>query len=142
VLVIPTLFVQGCERPDPELIPDEYLQSELGLTTDDRVHTLSVSAAAAEVAEPDTVRIEPGDIVQFISADWFVHEVHFELDSMTAAARDFLLDTEQASSPPLLQNGSRFVLSFRDAPEGRYPYQILGNTAAGGGLIVVHGPEN
>jgi plastocyanin len=141
-LVIPIFLAQACERPDPELMPDEYLQSELGLTTDDRVHTLSVSAGEAEVAEPDTVRIEPGDIVQFISVDWFVHEVHFELDSMTAAARDFLLDTEQASSPPLLQNGSRFVLSFRDAPEGRYPYQLLGNRAPGGGLIVIQRPEN
>jgi plastocyanin len=141
-LVVLSLLVQGCERPDPELIPDEYLQSELGLTMDDRVHTLSVSAGESEAAEPDTVRIEPGDLVQFVSRDWFVHEVHFELDSMTAAARDFLLDTQQASSPPLLQNGSRFVLSFRDAPEGRYPYQLLGNKPPGGGLIVVHSLEN
>ena len=135
--LVPGIVVSGCEPVDPELIPDEYLQSELGLTPDDRVHSVSISGGTMERADPGEVRVRVGDFVQFVSADWRVHEVVFELDSLPPAAHRFLEGTGQVASPPLLHQGSRFVLSFSDAPPGRYPFSIAGNTAAGLGVVIV-----
>ena len=135
--LLPGIMVSGCEPTNPELIPDEYLQSELGLTPDDRVHSVSISGGTMERADPGEVRVRVGDFVQFVSADWRVHEVMFELDSLRPVAHRFLEGTGQVSSPPLLQQGSRFVLSFSDAPPGRYPFAIAGNTAAGHGVVIV-----
>ncbi len=132
------LAVTGCEPPpDPELLPDDRLRAELGLTDRDRVHTVSVRAGVGERADPDFLEVLVGDLVQFVSADWMVHEVHFELDSVSAGARAFLERTMQTASPPLLQQDARFVLTFADAPEGRYPYRLEGNREEGRGVIVV-----
>jgi hypothetical protein len=75
--------------------------------------------------------------VQFVSGDWFVHELAFEMDSLGTSARVFLMDTDQIESPPLLQRDARFVVSFEGAPPGRYPYLLQGNGRAGRGVIVV-----
>jgi len=127
----------ACERGDPELLPDEVLQSELGLGSDDRIHTVRITTGTAERADPASVSIERGDYVQFVSADRLVHEVAFRLDSLSAPARAFLERTGQSESPPLLELDARFVVSFVGAPEGRYPYALSGNRAAGSGTVVV-----
>ena len=51
--------------------------------------------------------------------------------------RDFLERTGQLASPPLLQQDARFVLSFREAPAGRYPFHLRGNRASGDGVVIV-----
>lgn len=140
-LLLPVLGVvlvtSACEQRDPELVPDEVLQTELGLTPDDRVHTVRISADTAERADPTSVIVEPGDYVQFVSADHFVHEVAFTLDSVSGPGRAFLQRTGQSASPPLLEVDARFVVSFIGAPEGRYPYALMGNRASGAGEVVV-----
>jgi plastocyanin len=118
-------------------MPDEVLQTELGLTPDDRVHTIRISTDTAERADPASVTVEPGDYVQFVTADHFVHEVAFALDSLSVPGRAFLERTEQGASPPLLEIDQRFVVSFTGAPEGRYPYSLAGNRADGAGEVVV-----
>jgi len=75
--------------------------------------------------------------VQFVSADWMVHEIRFDVDSVDAPVRGFLERTGQAASPPLLQRDARFVLTFAEAPPGRYPYLLEGNRDSGRGVIVV-----
>lgn len=131
------LAAAGCEERDPELVPDELLQTELGLTPDDRVHTIRISADTAERADPASVTVEPGDYVQFVSGDHLVHEVAFALDSLSGPGRAFLERTGQSASPPLLEVDARFVVSFTGAPEGRYPYSLAGNRAGGAGAVVV-----
>lgn len=113
------------------------LQTELGLAPDDRVHTVRISTDAAERADPPSITVEPGDYVQFVSADHLVHEVAFALDSVGAPGRAFLLRTRQSASPPLLEIDARFVVSFVGAPEGRYPYTLAGNREGGAGEVVV-----
>jgi hypothetical protein len=134
--------VAACERPNPELIPDAYLQTELGLTVRDRVHTVSISGGTMDRADPGLVSVRIGDFVQVVSTDWRVHEFMFEVDSLSASSRTFLERTNQVASPPLLQEGSRYVLDFSEAPPGRYPYALLGNTEAGRGVIVVEPPAS
>lgn len=131
------LLASGCEPPDPALIPDELLQRELGLTEDDRVHTVELRTGVGERSDPQEVVIRPGDLVQFVSSDWFVHEVHFAADSMEAEAFAFLEANGQSASPPLIHEGGRFVLSFAGAPPGRYVYILEGNRSSGSGSIVV-----
>lgn len=127
----------SCGTPDPDLIPDEVLQATLGLAEGDRVHTVTVTTGVGERSEPDTVVVRPGDLVQFVTTDWFVHEVRFDVEALDPAARSFLVRTAQMASPPLLQRDARFVVSFADAPEGRYPYVLVGNRASGAGAVVV-----
>jgi plastocyanin len=131
----------GCEAPDPELIPDDDLQAELGLTQDDRVHTVSLRTDAGETADPDSLTVAVGDFVQFVSDDWLVHEIAFQLDEITSDGRAFLAGTGQTVSPPLIDRGGRFVLSFSDAPPGRYPYALQGNRGPGSGLLIVVDPD-
>ena len=133
--------VTGCEPVDPALIPDAQLQAELGLTEDDRIYTVQISTGVGERSDPGSVTVSAGELVQLVSTDWFVHEVRFDVEAMAPETRAFLERTGQTVSALLLQEGSRFVLSFVDAPAGRYPYLLQGNRANGLGEIVVASPE-
>jgi plastocyanin len=132
--------LSGCNPVDPDLMPDQQLRAELGLTDHDRVYTVSISTGVGELADPGVLAIEAGVLVQFVSTDWFVHEVRFDLDAMALPAKDFLERTGQTASQPLLQEGSRMVLTFDEAPAGRYPYVLQGNRESGEGEIVVVAP--
>jgi hypothetical protein len=125
---------------DPTLQPDEVLQAELGLTLDDKVYRVAVSGGPVERADPAALSIEPGAYVQFVTSDWLVHEILFETDSLGSAQRAFLERTHQVASPPLIDRDSRYVLSFVDAPPGRYSYRLEGNGRPSRGVIVVADP--
>lgn len=127
----------GCSRTDPALVPDSTLRAELGLTDADRVHTLVLRGGEQEEVTPGTVEILEGDWVQFSAADWRVHEVRFEADSLSLPARSFLEESDQGASPPLVDQGDRFVVSFTGAPEGRYPFLVEGNGTPVRGVVVV-----
>jgi plastocyanin len=127
-------------EPDPALRPDEVLQTELGLTQQDRVYRVAISGGAVERADPAALSIDPGAYVEFVTSDWLVHEILFETDSLGAAQREFLVRTHQVASPPLIDRESRYVLSFVDAPPGRYTYRLEGNGRPSRGVIVVAVP--
>jgi len=76
-------------------------------------------------------------VVEFLCVDGRVHSVRFPRDSLTAEAAAFLSRTSQLASPPLVDRGSRFVLTFEGAPPGRYPFLVEGSGGAGQGVIVV-----
>jgi hypothetical protein len=138
VLGLSALLVAGCgpEVP-PELQPDDVLRRELGLTESDEVHRISLTGSDREQVVPPEVTVPPAAWVEFVSADWRVHEVHFEADSLSVQALGFLTRTSQMDSPPLLHKDARFVVSFQGAPEGRYPFRVDGNRAPGRGVVVV-----
>ena len=143
LLVAATLLLLssvGCEPIDPTLRPDAQLMSELGLTEGDRVHTVSLATGVAERADPDSIVVQTGDYLQFVSSDWLIHEVRFDSAAMDDRTRSFMVLTDQMASPPLLQQGARFVLSFTDAPQGTYPFRLEGNRGSGRGVIVVAPP--
>lgn len=130
--------VSGCAGDaDLSLRPDSLLRAELGLTDDDRVHRVSITGGAEEILSPSTVELEPGSWVEFVTLDWRVHEVRFEADSLGAEARAFLESTDQMASPPLVNQDDRFLVSFRGAPEARYPFVVVGNGAPSRGVVVV-----
>jgi len=75
--------------------------------------------------------------VEFVTADWRMHQIRFVADSLDAAHRAFLEGTDQMDSPPLVDRDARFVVSFAEAPEGRYPFVAEGNEAPTLGVVVV-----
>lgn len=77
--------------------------------------------------------------VEFVTTDSWVHEVRFELDSLPPPARDFMRRTDQGESPPMVNADSRFLVSMRGAPPGRYPFRIEGNGGPTRGAVVVVG---
>ena len=101
------------------------------------MYRISISGGEREVADPGEVTVPSEAYVEFATADWLVHEVTFELDSLGADARAFLEGTDQVASPPLLRLDSRFVVHFEGAPSGRYPFVLLGSSQAGRGVVIV-----
>ena len=71
---------------------------------------------------PPHLEIELGQWVQFVSLDRRVHTVSFLPDSLSPEALSYLADTGQLESPPLLVQGSRILVDFREAPAGRYVF--------------------
>jgi len=139
VAAVLAMALAGCRAGggDPSTRPDSVLRAELGLTDRDEVHRVTLSGGEREVLLPDEVLIPEGAWVEFVTTDWRVHEVRFEVDSMPVAGRTFLEETDQVASPPMVDLGARFVVSFSGAPEGRYPFIAEGNRAAGRGVVVV-----
>jgi hypothetical protein len=85
--------------------------------------------------------IEPGHYVEFFTQDGRVRTVSFLLDSLTAEQSDFLRSNGQDRSPPLVELETRYLVSFREAPTGRYPFVVEGNERAIRGAVVVASPE-
>ena len=135
------LAPQACQQPaENRLQPDAVLQAELGLTTTDRVHSVRITGGEVERPDPALVEVEVGAYVMFITTDWLIHEVLFEADSLSSEQRAFMQRTDQLASPPLIEQDSRYVISFDGAPTGRYPYRLEGNGRAGRGAVVVTAP--
>jgi plastocyanin len=127
----------GPAEVDLTLRPDSVLRAELGLTDSDRVHRVTLLGGDTERIDPPSLEVEAGDWVEFVTGDWRIHEVRFDADSLTPAARDFLEGSDQMDSPPMVRRDERFVVSFAEAPEGRYPFTAAGNGAADRGVVVV-----
>lgn len=141
-VLVGVLLCAGCS-PVNEYPPDQLLRDSLGLGDDDVVRRIHVRAIGnLETVSPARLAIESGSYVEFVSTDRRIHWVRFELDSLEAEAADFLRSGSQEESPPLVNRESRFVVTFRDAPDGRYPYVVQGNGGAGRGVIVVGGEDD
>ena len=137
-LLVLAALGSACKKPDTSLQPEKLLQDSLGLAAQDRVHRIRLTSPGnVETIAPDTVRISVGDFVEFVTGDGKVHAVSFVLDSLPAGGADFLRGSGQESSPPLVNAQSRFLVSFRDAPAGRYLFVVAGNGPDGRGAITV-----
>ena len=139
-LALSLLALSACGPGESDLPPDRRPQSELGLDPIDRVHEVVLSAGAAGTAAPGETVVLAGDYLQFVTGDSWVHEVIFESDSLASDRLAFMTSLDQLASPPLVSRGSRFVVSFVGAPEGRYPFRVEGNHAPVRGAIVVEAP--
>ncbi len=132
--------VGGACRADTAEDPilDEELISELGLAGDETVYTVTLGGQATEeTVRPGELVVRPGDIVEFVTVDRRIHTLRFPADSLGPAGWEFLRSTEQDTSPPLVGQGSRFVVTFENAPPGRYPFVSRGYGEEAGGTIIV-----
>ncbi len=132
-----SLALSGCGSDESDLPPDARLQRELGLEPSDRVHEVLLHGGIEGSVEPAEAVVLQGDYLQFVTADSWVHELVFEVDSLAGPALAFMGGLDQLAAPPMVSRGSRFVLSFVEAPPGRYPFRVEGGGPARRGVIVV-----
>ena len=117
----------GGEAPPPS---DPELREELGIPDETAIHRIDLSDRGDGTGTrilPRSTEIRAGDIVQFVTLDHRVHHVRFEGAVLDEAALEFLRATRQESPPPLVEQGARLVLTFKDAPVGTYPFVVDGN---------------
>ncbi len=131
----------ACEPEVPvELRPDGVLRASLGLTDRDAVHIIQLRGrGVAEISEPSELAIEAGAWVSFQGGDTRGHVVRFDTLALSATALDWVKQTDQIESPPLLTPASRWVVSFAGAPVGVYPFAVEGSGELGFGRIEIRG---
>ena len=143
MLALLTTVVGACTegQVEPRNRPDSVLRDSLGLTDADRVYRVALGVESGTfTVEPSRLVVPRGVWVEFVTSDGWPRTVAFELDSLPGAAAELLRSTGQDASPPLLDPGSRFLVSFAGAPPGRYPYQVEGSGRAVRGVVVVEDP--
>lgn len=87
------------------------------------LHEVTISGAGArDSLAPATISAEAGDAVRFTVTDHRAHALAFEPDSLSGPIREFLEGTAQLRGPPLVNEGSAWVVSLAEAPAGRYPF--------------------
>ncbi|MDT8341288.1 MAG: hypothetical protein RQ751_07225 [Longimicrobiales bacterium] len=136
-------FAAACgPAPEEGPAPAQIVADSLGLGPGERVHEVRIlHRNGRERAEPDSLEVRPGDRVDFTGADGRARVVTFPRAGVAAAPRDFLDGSAVHRSPPLLGRDVHWVVPFRAAPEGRYPFTVSGSGADGAGVVIVRVPE-
>jgi plastocyanin len=88
-----------------------------------RVATVRIDRTKLAELEPAQSTVRTGDLLRFIAQDAGAHAIAFDGDDMSDEARVFMERTGQLRSPPFMAEGSTWVVSFKDAPTGSYPYR-------------------
>ena len=113
---------------EPKAIPEPVEEADTGpyaeIVATAQVVQLSGGRDVEHVVPPH-LDISTGEWVQFVTLDRRVHLVSFVPDSLSPEALEYLADTGQLEGPPLLQQGSRFLVDFREAPAGRYVFSSV-----------------
>ena len=94
------------------------------------------SAFAADALTPEAALaaigpIASGDAVRFTTADPRPHAVAFELDSLAPPVRQYLERTGQLRGPPLVSEGTTWLIILEDAPPGVYPFYCRAHDTRG-----------
>ena len=111
-----------------------------GLEAGDRVHVVALRfESSGEILDPDSLAIDAGDWVDFRARDGSPRSVTFFPDSGGSPNRAFLDSAGLRASPPLTAEGSHWVLSFRGAPSGAYPFVVRGPGNEVRGVVHVGG---
>jgi plastocyanin len=111
---------------------------ELGLDPETPIHSVLLSGRGDRTRVlPGHTTVKAGDLVQFRVMDGRVHLVRFQIDEMEVDAGRFLEGTGQSGFPPLTERDARLVVSFVDAPAGRYPFVVEGYGPPVSGSIMV-----
>lgn len=116
----------GCLR-EPAPPTDAELARELGISESTPIHRMHLAGSGSTTRVlPSQLELAEGAWLQVVVEDHRVYSFRFLLDEMEPEVAAFLRSTEQTGSPPLAQQGARFVLSFDSAPGGDYPFVVEG----------------
>lgn len=131
------LLLGACGSSGPDA-SESGIREDLGLSADARVHRVDLTVTADRLRMlPLRTRIGVGDAVQLVVLDNRTHLVGFLTDEMDPEVLAFLTRTDQLRPPPLVEREARLVLSFQDAPRGRYPFRVeAGGFEALGEILV------
>lgn len=140
LLVVLALAPAACRRKGAE--PESRAVLELSNDTiklERGVALVDVLVRFNTPLAPDTARVKQGDVVRFVTGDARPHAIAFEADRLTPESMAFLERTDQLRGPPLIAEGSSWVVSLADAPPGIYSFVDLSQDARG--AIVVSPAE-
>ncbi len=132
----------ACDRTQPGASVQLNDSTSVDLGSGTTLHDVRIGGAQAnDTLVPDTVRATPGDAVRFIAGDRRTHAVAFIRDELSPAAMRFLEESMQMRGPPLVEEGSAWVVVLRDAPAGSYPFQCVAHGTRGVLIVRVPGEE-
>ena len=130
----------GCDRggrsPDAkasELGPRVLELDSVRVDLPDSVRQLVVRLDRTTAADFELPHAElrTGDIVRFEAADAGGHAIAFDGVELAPEARAWLESTGQMRSPPLVNAGVAWVITFENAPPGEYPFVCVTHGARG-----------
>lgn len=86
--------------------------------------------------DPAGLRIQPGDVVEFLNVSGFPHNVQFYPNRIPAGAKDVLNRAMaqrmgDVAGPMMMQPNAVYRISFAGAPQGTYDYFCLPHLALG-----------
>ena len=124
VLLIPLLVAAGCSQDGSA--PRDVVRLETGevqLPDGAERHDVRLEGVGAQgEITPAIVEARVGDAVAFDAADALTHSVLFLRERLDSAQIAFLESTAQMRGPPLLTEGSSWIVTFAGAPPGDYPF--------------------
>lgn len=131
-------LLAGCDRGGEERVADDLGPRVLQLDSasvdlPDSIRQLVVRldrSTAADLA-PASAALRTGDIVRFEAGDAGGHAIAFDGAQLPGEARTWLETTGQLRSPPLVNAGNAWVITFDGAPPGEYPYLCVTHGARG-----------
>lgn len=135
LLVLP--FFGGCDAVGGGGESIALDSAELSVAGSAHEIRLSGQGARDSIA-PARVEAEPGDAIRFVVDDRRPHALTFTVDALSPEVREYLETTGQLRGPPLVNEGSSWVVVLTDAPAGRYPFHCRSHDD--GGEIVVRSP--
>lgn len=128
----------GDPRQDPPPDPYADLRERLDLEPARVIHEVTIGGRGGEEhVVPSVLRVPLGAVVVFTTVDGRIHTVTFPEDSLPLDGALFLQRTGQMESPPLVDRGSRFVVTLEEAPPGRYRFRSQGPGGEAWGVLLV-----
>lgn len=102
------------------------------VSIDGSVHDISIAGAGAvDSIAPATVEARVGDAIRFVVEDGRPHAIMFTAERLDPTVREYLEGSSQLRGPPLVNEGSSWVVVLEDAVPGRYPYHCRSHDATG-----------
>lgn len=102
------------------------------VSIDGSVHDIRITGAGAvDSIAPARVEARPGDAIRFVVDDRRPHAIMFTAERLEAPVREYLESTSQLRGPPLVNEGSSWVVLLEDAVPGRYPFHCRSHDASG-----------
>lgn len=129
----------GCDRGDArageetDLGPRVLQLDSARVDLPDSIRQLVVRLDRSTAAdfEPANAALRTGDIVRFEAGDAGGHAIAFDGELLAPEARSWLEATGQLRSPPLVNAGNAWVITFVNAPPGEYPFGCVTHGARG-----------
>ncbi len=138
--LIPALAAAGCDALDMDG-GDTIALDSTEISIDGTVHEIRIAGAGAtDSIAPARIEAGAGDALVFIVEDRRPHALTFTAESLSAPVREYLERTGQLRGPPLVNEGSRWVVLLEDAPPGRYPFHCRSHDTRGE-VVVAGDPD-
>lgn len=109
----------------------ELLHDTIQLADSVRLVDVTVERTADGDFDPASIQARTDDLVRFTAKDAGGHAIMFDGGRLDDAARDFLENSGQLRSPPLITADAAWIITLAGAPPGQYPFRCTTHSAEG-----------